>query len=267
MDESTSGVTQTLDGQLGSASEAAPIETSQKIPVKLGDQEVEVTLEELQAGYMRQADYTRKTQDLANQRTELQSYIALKEAYDQDPATAHQVMAQFYGLDVQPPARPQADPERDLWDDEDNVSNTRVLDDDPRLVQLQRQYEMLRTNQIQQQIDREAEALAQRYPDADPAEVKRHATVNGFPTLEAAYRDLTWAARDEAYQALQRRKEAEAQVVDEKRKVGVLSRGSGTAVNSVEQPQNTKGMSFADLLRSEMESAGFKTESLTSWGS
>jgi hypothetical protein len=39
-----------------------------KYKVKVDGQEVEVTQEELLRGYMRQSDYTRKTQQLANQR-------------------------------------------------------------------------------------------------------------------------------------------------------------------------------------------------------
>ena len=39
-----------------------------KYKVKVGNEEVEVTQEELVRGYMRQSDYTRKTQELANQR-------------------------------------------------------------------------------------------------------------------------------------------------------------------------------------------------------
>ena len=40
--------------------------------VKIDGEEIEVTLEELQSGYSRQQDYTRKTQELANQRKYLE---------------------------------------------------------------------------------------------------------------------------------------------------------------------------------------------------
>ena len=50
------------------------LETSTEVPeeptyaVKIGGEEQQVTLEELQNGYQRQADYTRKTQEIATER-------------------------------------------------------------------------------------------------------------------------------------------------------------------------------------------------------
>ena len=41
--------------------------------VKIGDQELKVTLDEALKGYQRESDYTKKTQDLGDQRRELQS--------------------------------------------------------------------------------------------------------------------------------------------------------------------------------------------------
>ena len=52
----------------------------QKYLIKVGDEEVEVTLEELQNGYSRQADYTRKTQEVAQQRKQVQE---LEQQYTQ----------------------------------------------------------------------------------------------------------------------------------------------------------------------------------------
>ena len=47
-----------------------------KYRVKVDGQEVEVTQEELLRGYMRQSDYTRKTQQLANQRQQIEQFYA-----------------------------------------------------------------------------------------------------------------------------------------------------------------------------------------------
>ena len=51
-------------------------EQPQLYSIKQNGVEVEVTLEELQNGYSRQQDYTRKTQELANQRKEIESQQA-----------------------------------------------------------------------------------------------------------------------------------------------------------------------------------------------
>ena len=41
--------------------------------VKIGDQELEVTLDEALKGYQRESDYTKKTQDLGNQRRDIET--------------------------------------------------------------------------------------------------------------------------------------------------------------------------------------------------
>ena len=51
-------------------------ETPQNYTVKVDGKDVEVTLEELQAGYSRQADYTRKSQVLAEQRKQMDDELS-----------------------------------------------------------------------------------------------------------------------------------------------------------------------------------------------
>lgn len=62
--------------------ETAPKEPAGPAPqtfkVTVGGEEVEVTLEEMQKGYMRQADYTRKTMSLAEERKRIEQYRQLE---------------------------------------------------------------------------------------------------------------------------------------------------------------------------------------------
>ena len=51
------------------------VKMAEKYKVKVGDEELEVTLDELLQGYMRQADYTRKTQALAEERKKLEEQL------------------------------------------------------------------------------------------------------------------------------------------------------------------------------------------------
>ena len=51
--------------------------------VKVDGEEVEVTQEELLRGYMRQSDYTRKTQQLANERQQVEQFYAQRQMYQQ----------------------------------------------------------------------------------------------------------------------------------------------------------------------------------------
>jgi hypothetical protein len=52
--------------------EEEPVDEPQKLTVKVDGEEVEVSVDELKAGYSRQADYTRKTMALANERKQLE---------------------------------------------------------------------------------------------------------------------------------------------------------------------------------------------------
>lgn len=60
------------------ADEDAPPTSTRRL--KIGEQEVEVTEEELEKGYLRQADYTRKTQDVAEKRKAVEAKEAALEA-------------------------------------------------------------------------------------------------------------------------------------------------------------------------------------------
>jgi hypothetical protein len=69
--------------------EAEVVEASAEEPetyrVRVGEDEVDLTLDELQLGYMRQSDYTRKTQQIAENRkkaeAELDALLAQRESY------------------------------------------------------------------------------------------------------------------------------------------------------------------------------------------
>ena len=60
------------------------------ITVRVDGEDVDVLLSEAVAGYSRQSDYTRKTQELATQKSELQWATAIKQALDNDPRCRRQ---------------------------------------------------------------------------------------------------------------------------------------------------------------------------------
>ena len=62
-----------------------PQEPSETYIVKIDGAESEVTLEELRDGYQRQADYTRKTQELSAERDRLRQAEAIASALESDP--------------------------------------------------------------------------------------------------------------------------------------------------------------------------------------
>ena len=61
-------------------------EPGESYAVKIGGEEHQVSLTELQNGYQRQADYTRKTQEIAEERQRLQQAEAIASALETDPA-------------------------------------------------------------------------------------------------------------------------------------------------------------------------------------
>ena len=115
--------TETLDDE---QDELEEVDEPQLYTVKINGEEVAVTIDELQNSYSRQADYTRKTQELAQQRKtveEQQSEVAKNEAIYKELLPKMEA-ALNEGLGEEPDwnALYQADPigyvrERDLWNE------------------------------------------------------------------------------------------------------------------------------------------------------
>jgi hypothetical protein len=145
-------------------------EQPQVFTVKVDGKEVEVTLDELQKGYSRTQDYTRKTQQIAEVRkqaeVELQSVRAEREQY-----------AQLLGAlqaQVQQAAQPQIDWDRLYQEDpiewvrqrevmrENQEKAAAIQSEQQRLTQLSQQEQA----QYQQQIfQQETEALVEAIPE------------------------------------------------------------------------------------------------------
>ena len=115
--------TESLDDE---QDELEEVDEPQLYTVKVNGEEVEVTIDELQNSYSRQKDYTRKTQELAQQRKtveEQQSEVAKTEAIYKELLPKMEA-ALNEGLGEEPDwnALYQADPigyvrERDLWNE------------------------------------------------------------------------------------------------------------------------------------------------------
>lgn len=71
--------------------------------VHLNGQDVEVPVSELTKGYLRQQDYTRKTQMLAQERDQLADATALVQALEANPQQTLAVLAKHYGMSTLDP--------------------------------------------------------------------------------------------------------------------------------------------------------------------
>ena len=143
-----------------------PVETADNSRVILSDGS-EVGLDELERGYLRQSDYTRKTQDLSRQRDELSQATQLLDALQSDPQGTLEALQRQLGTS-------------DLEDFDDLDPVEMELRDHRQFIEQQRAYA------LQQEVEAELGALADQYGDFDWNAVLEFAVDKEIPDLEAA---------------------------------------------------------------------------------
>lgn len=200
------------------------------ITISVNGVELEVTEDELKSGYMRQQDYTRKTQTVAEQRRELEQAANLYRALNNDPAGTLKLLAQELGVSELAPA-----------DDDfaDPVTQ--------KVQTLERELGIIRQREVEREIQREIDDLKSTYqvPTDRVEEIMAHAAKNGMD-LKAAYRDLNFDVAFEALRAAQARKAAEQVIMEDKTgpaaavHLGVSSTATGTKPITVTRPKSIK---------------------------
>ena len=196
------------------------------VKVTVDGSEVEVPLKEALSGYQRQADYTRKTQELAEERREVQFARAIQQALDNDPAATVELLKSHYGLTNQ-----QAS---DLMGEEDDLFVDPI---EKQYRELDNRIRSFEEQQAYQELERTISSLQSKYDDFDANEVVASALASGMTDLEAVYKQMAF---DKLYQQQQIQKQIasqqsakEQQVVDAKRQAGaVVSSGSSAANTS-----------------------------------
>tara|TARA_R100000353_G_C6501886_1_gene194393 strand:+ start:590 stop:1633 length:1044 start_codon:yes stop_codon:yes gene_type:complete len=188
----------TADDLVDNTQEEGTLEP-QTYTVKVDGKDVEVSLEELMNGYSRQADYTRKSQVLAEQRQkaqeeleatqqERQRYLSQLEQYN---VQADKQLEEFKSVDWT--KLKQEDPseymlKRDQYRELQD-SQREVAEEQQRLVRKQQEEAQAKW---QEELTRQQEIMAQRLPDwADPEkgpklkrEIKSFAVKKGFTEQE-----------------------------------------------------------------------------------
>ena len=171
----------------------------QTYTVKVDGKNVEVSLEELQAGYSRQADYTRKSQVLAEQRQkadeelaatqqERQQYISQLEQFTD---SADKKLNEFKSFDW---AKLKEDDPMEYMTKRDQYrelqENKRLVQEEQNNLQLKQQQEA--QTKWQEELARQQDIMAQRLPDwNDPSKgpklkqsIKTFAVKKGFTEQE-----------------------------------------------------------------------------------
>lgn len=188
------------------------------VSVSVGGEELQVPLKEALSGYQRQADYTRKTQELSEQRKQVQYGVALQEALQNDPNGTLALLSQHYGVAQQPSE------EEELYMDPVEKQYRQL---DQRLAAFEQQKAM-------DQLERTVQSLQTRYgSDFDANEVVSKALALGSSDLEAVYKQVAFDRLYEDASAVRHLREKKAQeqtqVTQAKRQASVVSSGSSAS--------------------------------------
>jgi hypothetical protein len=198
--------------------------SNHRVPVKLDGEELQVPLSEAIAGYQRQADYTRKTQELSQQREKVEFASTLQAALENNPAATLGLLSQHY-----------------------NVQNTPQVDP---IDELDKRVASFEEFQNQQQIEKEIANLQTKYSDFDVKEVVSNALRMNTTDLEGTYKQLAFdkivAQSKIETAAKERLKQADDGVLEAKRAASVVSGGSSaTSSTTTEKAAPIKSVSEA----------------------
>jgi len=183
------------------------------VKLQVDGQEVVVPVKEALSGYQRQADYTRKTQELAEQRKQVQFAAALSDALQKDPAGTLQALQQHYGLGA--PTQSQPAEEEYLDPAEKHLKSL-----EQRIASFEQQKAM-------DDLTRTIDSLQGKYGDEFNAdEVVAKALATGSTDLEAVFKQITFdKVYSKANEASKKLQEEQARV-EAKRSASVVSGGS-----------------------------------------
>jgi hypothetical protein len=213
-------------------SEEAATEPEDIFSVTIDGEDSEVTLSELRSGYQRQADYTRKTQEIAEERQRLQQAETIVSALEADPAGTLRALGSAFGVeaDTPPPASKSSTRSFDPWEESEQET---VDPTDQRIAKLEGQLERQAQLTRQQNLANQVEDLKSKYGEFDDKQLYQHALKHRIPNLEVAYTHMTYGDVTAAAQKLQ----ADAEVTERKRDAAVVGSGSATQSGAVVSDQ------------------------------
>ena len=232
-----------VEGTVLTDSPDSSVEVSQEpaggsYTVKVDGAEQQVSLDELRDGYQRQADYTRKTQELASERSRLQQAEAIVQSLEADPAGTLEALGDAFGV-----ARATGEPAGhvDPWDEPD-PNEQRIATLEARLEQQDRVHR-------RQQVEKQVEVLKDSYGEFNASELYQHALKHKIGNLEAALTHMRY--NDIATKA--NKLEQDQERTDAKREASVVepsgSKQAGSSTEPVSKPNSIRE-AFADAKRS-----------------
>lgn len=218
------------------------------VDVQVNGETFQVPIAELRNGYMRQSDYTRKTQALAREADTVRWAHELQSAFQQDAEGTLQYLARQLGVKLGEPEEEFVDPEVKPIVDELRQTQ-RELDE------LRRRTEQFDQERLNQEVRAELESMRSRYQDFDPRVVLPIAIETGLD-MEKAYK-LWKADRLEADQetaeAAKRKAEQVANRRDKARKAASKVSKGATRVVGESDDSWKQFDSFEDIFAFEVE--------------
>ena len=193
--------------------------TGDAYTVKIDGREEQVTLNELQNGYQRQADYTRKTQELASERERLAQGEAIVQALESDPEGAISALAGAFGVSGgNQHNMPSEQTEYEELDPEEF-----------RLRRIESSIEEQSRALRQQNLQKEVNTLRNKYEnvDFDEKALYAHALKNKINNLDAAFTHMNW----DKMQTVAK----DAEIVEEKRAAQIVDGIPGSSEGNVER--------------------------------
>ena len=215
------------------ASDEVPQEPGESYTVKVDGAESQVTLDELRDGYQRQADYTRKTQELSAERDRLRQAESIVSALESDPEGTLQALQRSFGVDISSPNQ------QEDWEELDPTEQ--------KLRELEKKIDKQEANQRQQSVEREVTKLQESYGEFDAKELLGHAVKHGIANLEAAY--THWQFGD--VKATADKLQQEQDIISKKRSASVIAPGGSTQAGT----QQSKGEAAPSSIREAFERA------------
>jgi len=150
------------------------------VSLQVDGEEVKVPVKEALAGYQRQADYTRKTQEISEQRKQLQFAATLQEALQKDPENTLRLLNQQFGKSSSA-AAPLPQEEEYLTEEEKQVRT------------LTQRLSALEQDRAMDALVRTIDTLQEKYGDEFNAdEVVFKANQLGTTDLEAVFKSLAF---------------------------------------------------------------------------
>jgi len=202
--------------------------------VRIDGEDQMVSLQELQNGYQRQADYTRKTQELASERERLAQGEAIVQALEANPQGAITALSDAFGVS----SVGNQNTEMEAFEDLDP--------EEARLRRIEQSIEQQERANRQSNLQKDMQGLRDKYSaDISEQDLYAHALRNNIGNLEAAYTHMTYETMQD--------KARNADIVDEKRAANVVDSTTGGSTSGNVEKAARAVSSIQDAYRLALE--------------